>query len=114
MRRWAVRWEFWFWSEFPVIWTFKSKKPAVLAKAEQQLHEMIRRDRNKASVGLWSVANETPITPARVQFLKTLAAKAREQDPTSLLAAALLERTSSMTKIIDVPQAEALEVIGYN
>ena len=51
---------------------------------------MIRRDRNKASVVLWSVANETPITPARVQFLKTLAAKAREQDPTRLVAAALI------------------------
>jgi beta-galactosidase/beta-glucuronidase len=51
----------------------------VLAKAEQQLHEMIRRDRDKASIVLWSVANETPVTPARIQFLKTLAAKVREQ-----------------------------------
>jgi beta-glucuronidase len=75
---------------------------------------MIRRDRNKASVVLWSVANETPVTPARVQFLKTLAAKAREQDPTRLVAAALLVRTDGMTKIIDDPLGEALDVIGFN
>jgi beta-glucuronidase len=75
---------------------------------------MIRRDRNKASVVLWSVANETPVTPARVQFLKTLVAKTREQDPTRLVAAALLVRTDGMTKIIDDPLGEALDVIGFN
>jgi beta-glucuronidase len=75
---------------------------------------MIRRDRNKASVVLWSVANETPVTPARVQFLKTLVAKTREQDPTRLVAAALLVRTAGMTKIIDDPLGEALDVIGFN
>jgi beta-glucuronidase len=65
------------WSEIPVYWAVEFDKPTVLAKAEQQLHEMIQRDRNKASVVLWSVANETPVTPARVQFLKTLATKTR-------------------------------------
>ncbi len=75
---------------------------------------MIRRDRNKASVVLWSVANETPVTPTRVQFLKTLAAKTREHDPTRLVAAALLVRTDGMTKIIDDPLGEALDVIGFN
>lgn len=102
------------WSEIPVYWAVQFDNPAVLAKAEQQLHEMIRRDRNKASVVLWSVANETPVTPARVQFLETLAAKTREEDPTRLVAAALLVRTDGMTKIIDDPLGEALDVIGFN
>jgi beta-glucuronidase len=102
------------WSEIPVYWAVQFDNPAVLAKAEQQLHEMIQRDRNKASIVLWSVANETPVTPARIQFLKTLAAKTREQDPTRLVAAALLVRTEGMTKTIDDPLGEALDVIGFN
>jgi beta-glucuronidase len=75
---------------------------------------MIRRDRDKASIVLWSVANETPVTPARVEFLKALVAKAHEQDPARLVTAALLVRTEGMTKIIDDPLGEALDVIGFN
>jgi beta-glucuronidase len=102
------------WSEIPVYWAVQFDNPAVLAKAQQQLHEMIRRDRNKASVILWSVANETPITPARTQFLQTLVANAHEQDPTRLVTAALLVRTQGMKKIVDDPLGNALDVIGVN
>ena len=75
---------------------------------------MIRRDRDKASIILWSVANETPVTPARVDFLKALVAKAHELDPARLVTAALLVRTEGMTKIIDDPLGQALDVIGFN
>jgi beta-glucuronidase len=102
------------WSEIPVYWAVQFDNPAVLAQAEQQLREMIQRDRNRASIVLWSVANETPVTSARVKFLKTLAAKAREQDPTRLVAAALLVRADGMTKTIDDPLGETLDVIGVN
>jgi beta-glucuronidase len=102
------------WSEIPVYWAVQFDNPAVLAKAEKQLTEMIRRDRDKASIILWSVANETPVTPARVDFLKALVAKAHELDPTRLVTAALLVRTEGMTKIIDDPLGQALDVIGFN
>jgi beta-glucuronidase len=102
------------WSEIPVYWAIAFDSPAVLLKAEQQLQEMIQRDRNKASVIIWSVANETPVTSDRTQFLKTLTVKARELDPTRLIAAALLVRTDRMTKIIDDPLGDALDVIGFN
>ena len=102
------------WSEIPVYWAVQFDNPAVLAKAEKQLTEMIRRDRDKASIVLWSVANETPVTPARVDFLKALVAKAHELDPTRLVTAALLVRTEGMTKIIDDPLGQALDVIGFN
>src|SRR5678815_3519177 len=46
------------WSEIPAYWALQFENPVVLAKATQQLTEEIRRDRNKASVILWSVANE--------------------------------------------------------
>jgi beta-glucuronidase len=102
------------WSEIPVYWAVQFDNPAVLAKADKQLTEMIRRDRDKASIILWSVANETPVTPARVDFLKALVAKAHELDPTRLVTAALLVRTEGMTKIIDDPLGQALDVIGFN
>jgi beta-glucuronidase len=102
------------WSEIPVYWAVEFDNPLVLAKAKQQLQAMIRRDRDKASVVLWSVANETPITPARIEFLKTLVAQTREQDPTRLVTAALLVRAEGRTKIIDDPLGEALDVIGFN
>ena len=57
------------WSEIPVYWAVEFSDPAVLAKAKGILHEEIDRDRNRASIALWSVANETPNTPARTQFL---------------------------------------------
>ena len=71
MTRLADRMGILVWSEIPVYWAVEFDNPAVLAKAEQQLHEMIRRDRDKASVVLWSVANETPVTPARIEFLES-------------------------------------------
>jgi beta-glucuronidase len=114
MTRLADRMGILVWSEIPVYWGIQFDNPVVLAKAEQQLHEMIRRDRDKASIVLWSAANETPVTPARIQFLKTLAAKVREHDPTRLVTAALLVRTDGMTKIIDDPLGETLDVIGFN
>ncbi len=102
------------WSEIPVYWAIEFDNPAVLVKAEQQLHEMIRRDRDKASVILWSVANETPNTPARTKFLSTLAAKAKELDGTRLITAALLVRAEGTTKIVDDPLGQSLDVIGAN
>jgi beta-glucuronidase len=102
------------WSEIPVYWACHFDDPNTLALAQSQLHEMIRRDRNKASVILWSVANETPNNPERTKFLTTLANDAREYDPTRLITAALLVRTNDMTKIVDDPLGKALDVIGAN
>ena len=72
MTRLADRMGIMVWSEVPVYWMIEWENPATLANATNQLQEMIRRDRNKASVVLWSVANETPNTPARLAFLKSL------------------------------------------
>ncbi|GAC1702262.1 MAG: beta-glucuronidase [Candidatus Acidiferrum sp.] len=102
------------WSEVPVYWAEAFGNSEVLQKAQQQLREMIRRDRDKASVILWSVANETPNTPERTHFLKTLAANVHEWDPSRLVTAALLVRAEGETKIVDDPLGEALDVIGTN
>ncbi len=102
------------WSEVPVYWAEQFANEAVFQKSQQQIREMIRRDRDKASVILWSIANETPDTPARTAFLTRSANFVREQDPTRLVTAALLVHGDGNTKYIDDPLGKALDVIGFN
>ena len=102
------------WSENPVYWALEFDNPKVLAKAEQQLVEEIETSRNHASILLWSMANETPNTPARTHFIETLAARARQLDPTRLITAALLVRAEGTTKIVDDPLGKSLDVVGVN
>ena len=102
------------WSENPVYWALQFDNPKVLAKAEQQLDEEINTSRNHAAIILWSMANETPNTAARTQFITTLATRARGLDPTRLITAALLVRAKENTKIVDDPLGQALDVIGMN
>jgi beta-glucuronidase len=103
------------WSEIPVYWAIRWSDPATLASARQQLTESITRDRNRASIALWSVANETPISDERNAFLKALVDRARELDDTRLLTAAL-ERgePEGDTQVIDDPFGRDLDVIGCN
>ena len=102
------------WSENPVYWALEFDNPKVLAKAEQQLDEEINTLRNHAAIILWSMANETPNTEARTQFIETLATRARGLDRTRLITAALLVRAQGNTKIVNDPLGQALDVIGIN
>jgi len=103
------------WGEIPVYWTIDWEDPRPLASARQQLAEMINRDRNRAAVILWSMANETPISDARNAFLGTLVDDARRLDPTRLLTAALQAHYEGEdTMVIDDPIAERLDVMGNN
>jgi beta-glucuronidase len=119
MTRTADRLGLMVWSEIPDYWALQFNNPTVLVKSKQQLDEMIRRDRNKASIILWSVANETPNTEARTKYLTTMVDLAHQLDPTRLVTAALLVRTEKnptggTTKIVDDPLGQALDVIGAN
>ncbi len=110
------------WSEIPVYWTIAWTNSGTLANARQQLAEMIARDENRASVILWSVANETPISEARTRFLRRLVDDAHAADPTRLVTAALEHHYASgdgggagaATVIVDDPLGAALDVIGLN
>jgi beta-glucuronidase len=114
MERTADRMGVLLWSEVPVYWAEQFDRPEVFEKAKSQMHDNIRRDRDKASVILWSIANETPSTEARTAFLMRSAAYVKEQDPTRLVTAALLVRGEGNAKIIDDPLGQALDVIGFN
>ena len=101
------------WSEIPVYWTIQWENKETLKNARNQLQEMIARDKNRAAVVIWSVANETPLSDARLTFLKDLIAHARHLDPTRLLSAAMERHyLNPTTQMIDDPLGEFLDVLG--
>ncbi|NQT26891.1 beta-glucuronidase [candidate division KSB1 bacterium] len=103
------------WSEIPVYWTVEFDNPDSYANAENQLAENITRDKNRASIILWSVANETPVHETRNRFLKNLVDKARQLDPTRLITAASdKSSTDGYAYNISDPLCEYLDVIGVN
>jgi len=103
------------WSEIPVYWTILWENPATFENAQTQLDEMIARDKNRAAVIIWSMANETPIGEARLSFLRKLVNRARALDSTRLISAALERHyLDERTEMIDDPLGEYLDVLGCN
>lgn len=107
------------WSEVPVYWRVAWSNPETLATARNMVAENIVRDRNRASIAIWSVANETPVTDARNTFLRTLVSDVRALDDTRLVSAALLtERITSpdgkVTIALADPLADALDLVAIN
>lgn len=116
------------WSEIPVYWTIDFENPQTYANAENQLDENIERDRNRASVVMWSVANETPVIDARLAFLTKLVKRARALDDTRLITAAVERHAQTQThtasvanansnlstQVINDPLGAELDVLGCN
>lgn len=105
------------WEENPVYWTIDWQNPATYQNAENQLSELIERDKNRASVIIWSMANETPNSPARNKFLNKLALFAKANDPTRLISAALEQKDyqgNPLVRTIDDPFAEVVDVLSFN
>jgi beta-glucuronidase len=98
------------WEEIPVYWTVDFASEDTYRDAANQLSELIRRDRNRASVILWSVGNETPDTPERTRFLGRLARLARELDPTRLVTAACTLQDGRIRDALE----PSLDVLGLN
>jgi beta-glucuronidase len=103
------------WSEIPNWQRISFDKPEVYTKDIAMLREMIRRDRNKASVILWSVSNETSNNPVRTKFLTGLVDEARRLDSTRLITSALNSaHIEGTTAVLNDPFADALDVVGVN
>ena len=104
------------WDETPVYWEIQFQNPAVLDNAKAQLRDVIARDQNRAAVIIWSIANETPITPERNAFLKSMAEYARSLDSTRLISAASDKAThiDAQHMALNDPLGEYLDVIGLN
>jgi beta-glucuronidase len=102
------------WSEIPVYWQVDFSNRKTLAVALKMQSESILRDRNRASIIIWSVANETPIGDARNAFLRKLVANAHALDPTRLVSAALIAGRKGIVQTIDDPIAADLDVLSAN
>jgi beta-glucuronidase len=102
------------WSEIPVYWTIQFTNDDVLTKARQQLTEMIKRDKNRASVFLWSVGNETPVSEARNLFMRNLIASAKKLDSTRLVSAALEVHYNSGENTIDDELGRYTDIVSVN
>ncbi len=104
------------WSEIPVYWTINFSSAEVLAKAKAQLNEMITRDHNRASIIIWSVGNETPVSEVRTNFMKILLETARAKDSTRLVSAALEVNyySENNSRSIDDPLGQYVDIIAFN
>lgn len=105
------------WEENPVYWTIDWENEDTYKNAQNQLAEVITRDKNRASVIIWSMANETPTSEARNTFLKNLASFTRQQDPTRLISAALEQsnyKGDPLVRTISDPFAQEVDILSFN
>jgi len=100
------------WEEIPVYWAVAFDNPATFEDARNQLRELILRDRNRASVIIWSVGNENADTEARLAFMSKLAGEAKSLDNSRLVSAACLINHEKL--LIQDRLADSLDVIGIN
>jgi beta-glucuronidase len=105
------------WSEVPVYWTIQWKNENTYKNATAQMTDMITRDKNRASIIIWSMANETPITADRTEFLKNMIIKAKTLDTVRLISAALerhYKEGEDNVHVIEDPLEEYVDVVSFN
>jgi len=105
------------WDEDPVYWNIKFTHKPTYDRAIEMMTELVNRDKNRAGVIIWSVANETPVSEERNQFLKDLVNITKSIDDTRLVSAAL-----EVTQVdgdphhytIDDPMADVMDIVSFN
>ena len=103
------------WSEIPVYWTIAWTNPATYENAQNQLRDMIARDHNRANIIIWSIANETPHSAERDNFLGRLAKYARSLDDTRLISMAMeVTGASNYVNRLNDNMNEYVDVVSFN
>jgi beta-glucuronidase len=105
------------WSEIPVYWTISWDNEETYRNAESQLTDNILRDRNRANIIIWSMANETPFSEARSIFLTRLATTTHNLDSTRLISMAMEKHYSAENPylgVIEDPLANLVDIISFN
>ena len=102
------------WEEVPVYWTIDWTNDSTLRNAQHQITDLIERDKNRASVIVWSIGNETPNISEREKFMESLADTAHALDETRLVTAALLTHTTGNTINVDDPLGKKLDLVSFN
>ncbi|MEM9896000.1 MAG: glycoside hydrolase family 2 TIM barrel-domain containing protein [Bacteroidota bacterium] len=116
MPRLADELGFLLWEEIPVYWGIDYEDSFAFSQAKSQLQNLVKRDKNRASVIVWSVANETPVVDSRLKFLKDLKNIALEIDDTRFISAALERNEKEDTDVIKVPDpfADDVDMLSVN
>ena len=103
------------WSEIPVYWTIAWKNAQTFDNAQAQLRDMIARDKNRANIIIWSIANETPHSAERDDFLGRLALYARTQDNTRLISMAMeVTGASNYVNRLNDNMNQYVDVVSFN
>ena len=105
------------WEEIPIWQGIDFSNETVMKKAEIMFKDMIMRDKNRAAIIIWSVANETKPSTDRNRFLFELVRLTREMDNSRLIAAAFdntkyNKETSTFT--LQDSLTQVLDLIGIN
>ena len=103
------------WSEIPCYWTIAWKNADTYQNAQQQVTDMILRDQNRANIIIWSIANETPHSAERDQFLGKLAQYARTLDNTRLISMAMeVTSASNYKNRLHDNMHQYVDVVSFN
>jgi beta-glucuronidase len=105
------------WEEIPIWQGIDFTNELVMKKAEIMFRDMIARDKNRAAIIIWSVANETAPSPDRNRVLIGLAKLTRELDNTRLIAAAFNNITynkQTLTFTLNDSLINSLDLVGIN
>jgi len=106
------------WEELPVYWTIDWTNQSTFENAKNQLTEAVSRNKNRASIIIWSVANETPVNDNRNNFLKKLISITRSLDSSRLISAAMEVHSefveNNRVKVIGDPLGEFVDIISFN
>ena len=103
------------WSEIPCYWTIAWKNPQTYFNAQQQVTDMILRDHNRANIIIWSIANETPHSAERDQFLGRLAQYTRSLDSTRLISMAMeVTSASNYKNRLHDNMHQYVDVVSFN
>lgn len=114
------------WAEIPVYWQvdfgdIPNGNTGSYSLAKLSLDEMIVRDFNHPSIIIWSVGNETPISPQRNRFMSDLINEARGFNDGRLISAALMadRKSESGKNVIEIKDSlsnfvDVLAVNTYN
>jgi beta-glucuronidase len=78
------------WDEIPVYQNIAFDSPGLMQKMDLMMKEMIRRDRNRCAVVVWSLSNETwPSLPNRTEALVEISNRCHAQDSTRLITSVI-------------------------
>lgn len=103
------------WEEVPLWQNIQFSNAAILKKANTMLNEMITRDKNRCSIIMWSLSNETAPSADRNKTLTAMAGYVRSLDSTRLITSALNHVHYDDNVItIDDSLCAVLDVVGVN